>query len=80
MAQNTVCLWFDNDAAEAARFYCETFPGSTLGAVQFAPSDFPSGKAGDPLLIEFTVLGILCRAQRWPRVQAQRGILLSSLN
>ena len=60
MAQNTVCLWFDNDAAEAARFYCETLPGSTLGAVQFAPSDFPSGKAGDPLLIEFTVLGIPC--------------------
>lgn len=60
MPANTVCLWFDNDAEEAARFYCETFPDSTIGAVQFAPSDFPSGKEGDPLLVEFTVCGVHC--------------------
>ena len=60
MSANTVCLWFDKDAEEAARFYSETFPDSTLGAVQYAPSDFPSGKEGDPSLVEFTVLGIAC--------------------
>ena len=60
MAKNTICLWYDKDAEEAARFYSKTFPESTIGAVHHAPSDFPSGKKGDPLLVEFTVLGIPC--------------------
>ena len=60
MAKNTICLWYDKDAEEAARFYSKTFPDSTMGSVLHAPSDFPSGKKGDPLLVEFTVFGIPC--------------------
>jgi predicted 3-demethylubiquinone-9 3-methyltransferase (glyoxalase superfamily) len=60
MAKNTICLWYDKNAEEAARFYAKTFPDSTVGAVHFAPGDFPSGKMGDPLVVEFTVLGIPC--------------------
>jgi 2-polyprenyl-6-hydroxyphenyl methylase/3-demethylubiquinone-9 3-methyltransferase len=59
-ARNTVCLWFDNDAEGAARFYAETFPDSSVGAVMRAPGDYPSGKKGDVLTVEFTVLGIPC--------------------
>jgi predicted 3-demethylubiquinone-9 3-methyltransferase (glyoxalase superfamily) len=58
--KNTICLWFDKDAHEAARFYAATFPGSKVTAVQKAPSDFPGGKKGDELTVEFTVLGIPC--------------------
>ena len=60
MAKSTICLWYDKDAEQAARFYSKTFPDSTMGAVHHAPSDFPGGKTGDPLLVEFTVLGIPC--------------------
>ena len=60
MATNTICLWFDKDAEAAARFYAKTFPDSSVKGVQKAPSDFPGGKKGDPLLVEFTVLGIPC--------------------
>src|SRR2546427_7011977 len=59
-AKNTICLWYDGDAEEAARFYARTFPDSTVGAVHRAPSDFPSGKAGDVLTVEFTVCGVPC--------------------
>jgi predicted 3-demethylubiquinone-9 3-methyltransferase (glyoxalase superfamily) len=59
-AKNTVCLWFDKDAEDAARFYAATFPDSAVTATFKAPSDFPSGKAGDVLTVEFTVLGIPC--------------------
>lgn len=59
-AKNTICLWYDGDAEEAARFYANTFPDSSVGAVQRAPSDFPSGKQGDVLTVEFTVMGIPC--------------------
>ena len=59
-AKNTVCLWYDRDAEAAARFYAETFPESTMGAVHRAPADYPSGKAGDVLTVEFTVAGIPC--------------------
>ncbi|WP_437192067.1 VOC family protein [Planctomicrobium sp. SH527] len=55
-----ICLWYDGDAEEAARFYAETFPDSSLDAVHLAPADFPSGKKGDVLTVEFTVLGIPC--------------------
>lgn len=59
-APNTVCLWYDRDAEEAARFYAATFPDSSVGEVFRAPSDYPSGKKGDVLTIHFTVLGIPC--------------------
>src|SRR6516225_1127036 len=60
MAKNTICLWYDKDAEAAARFYAETFPESTVGAVHRAPADYPSGKAGDALVVEFTIAGIPC--------------------
>ena len=60
MAKNTICLWYDKDAEAAARFYAETFPDSAVGAVHRAPSDYPSGKAGDVLTVEFTVAGVPC--------------------
>jgi predicted 3-demethylubiquinone-9 3-methyltransferase (glyoxalase superfamily) len=56
----TICLWYDKNAEEAARFYAKTFPNSLVGAVQRAPSDFPAGKAGDVLTVYFTVLGVPC--------------------
>ncbi|WP_290637351.1 VOC family protein [Aquisalimonas sp.] len=59
-AKNTVCLWYDHGAEEAARFYADTFPDSDVGAVLHAPGDYPSGKAGDALTVEFTVMGIPC--------------------
>ena len=60
IAKNTICLWFDKDAEAAARFYAKTFPDSSVNAVHRAPSDYPSGKAGDVLTVEFTVAGIAC--------------------
>ena len=59
-AKNTICLWYDKDAEAAARFYAETFPNSAVGAVHRAPSDYPSGKKGDVLTVEFTVFGVPC--------------------
>jgi predicted 3-demethylubiquinone-9 3-methyltransferase (glyoxalase superfamily) len=58
--KNTICLWYEKDAEAAARFYAATFPESEVKAVHRAPSDFPSGKAGDVLTVEFTVCGIPC--------------------
>ena len=58
--RNTICLWYDGTALEAATFYARTFPDSQVTAVHHAPGDFPSGKQGDPLTVEFTVLGIPC--------------------
>jgi hypothetical protein len=75
--KNTICLWFNKDAQEAAHFYAETFPDSKVTAVHNAPSDYPGGKKGDVLTVEFTVLGhSLSRSQRRPDVQTQRGLLL----
>lgn len=59
-AKNTVCLWYDRDAEDAARFYAQTFPDSAVTGVRRAPGDFPSGKKGDVLIVNFTVLGIPC--------------------
>lgn len=59
-AKNTICLWYDNDAQGAAQFYADTFPDSSVGAVHRAPADNPSGKQGDVLTVEFTVMGIPC--------------------
>jgi len=58
--KNTICLWYDSAALEAATFYAATFPDSTVGRVTHAPGDFPSGKEGDVLTVEFTVFGIPC--------------------
>lgn len=60
IAKNTICLWYDKDAEAAARFYAQTFPDSAVKEVFRAPTDFPSGKAGDALTVTFTVLGIPC--------------------
>jgi len=59
-AKNTICLWYDRDAEEAARFYAQTFPDSAVHAVYRAPGDFPSGEKGDVLTVWFSVLGIPC--------------------
>lgn len=59
-AKNTICLWFDGDAEEAARFYAKTFPNSAVYAVHHAPGDYPDGKKGNVLTVEFTVMGIPC--------------------
>ncbi len=58
--KNTICLWYDKDAETAASFYAATFPDSKVGTVHRAPADFPGGKAGDALTVEFTVCGIPC--------------------
>jgi predicted 3-demethylubiquinone-9 3-methyltransferase (glyoxalase superfamily) len=60
MQKNTICLWYNKDAEAAARFYARTFPNSEVGAMHLAPSDFPSGKKGDVLTVEFTVCGLPC--------------------
>jgi len=58
--RNTICLWFDGAAEDAARVYAATFPDSSVGAIWHAPGDFPSGKEGDVLTVRFTVMGIPC--------------------
>ena len=60
IAKNTICLWYERDALDAATFYAATFPDSRVGAVHRAPSDYPDGKEGDVLTVEFTVAGIPC--------------------
>lgn len=59
-AKNTVCIWYDRDAEEAARFYASLFPDSSVNAVHRAPGDYHSGKEGDVLTVDFTVMGIPC--------------------
>jgi len=59
-AKNTICLWYDNDAEEAANFYARVFPDSRVIAVHLAPADYPSGKQGDVITVEFSVMGIPC--------------------
>lgn len=60
LAKNTVCLWYNGDAEEAAQFYAQVFPNTFINAIHFAPGDFPSGKEGDVLTVEFSVMGISC--------------------
>lgn len=60
IAKNTICLWYEQDAEEAARFYAEVFPDSFVNAVHRAPGDYPAGKQGNVLTVEFTVMGIPC--------------------
>ncbi|MDY0748945.1 VOC family protein [Paucibacter sp. R3-3] len=59
-SKNTICLWFDGTALEAAEFYARTFPDSKVGAVHYAPGDYPDGKQGNVLTVDFTVAGIPC--------------------
>ncbi len=58
--KNTICLWYNGDALEAANFYAQTFPNSEVKAVHLAPGDYPAGKQGDVLTVDFTVLGTPC--------------------
>lgn len=60
MNKNTICLWYNGDAEAAARFYAETFPDTKVGKINYAPSDYPDGKKGNALVVEFTVVGIPC--------------------
>ncbi|UPA23593.1 VOC family protein [Shinella oryzae] len=60
MAKNTICIWYDKDAEAAARFYAQTFPDSSVGAVTRAPGDYPSGKEGEVIVVAFTVAGVEC--------------------
>jgi 2-polyprenyl-6-hydroxyphenyl methylase/3-demethylubiquinone-9 3-methyltransferase len=59
-SKNTVCLWFNGDALEAAQFYAATFPDSAVTAIHRAPGDYPAGKQGDVITVEFTLMGIPC--------------------
>ena len=60
LSKNTIFVWYDKDAEAAARFYAATFPDSTVGDIVRAPSDYPSGKKGDVLMVQFTVAGVPC--------------------
>ena len=60
MSKNTICLWYNKDAEEAARFYADTFPDSKVGAITRAPGDYPDGQEGDVLVVAFTVAGVAC--------------------
>ena len=60
VSKNTICLWFNGDALDAANFYAQTFPDSAVSAVHHAPGDYPDGKQGDVLTVEFTVAGVAC--------------------
>ena len=60
VAKNTICLWYDGAARDAAQFYARTFPDSAVTAVHRAPGDYPAGRLGDVLTVEFTVAGIPC--------------------
>lgn len=59
-SKNTICLWYDGTALEAAQFYAASFPDTTVDAVHLAPGDYPAGKQGDVITVEFTVMGIPC--------------------
>lgn len=60
MTENVICLWYDNDAEEAAKFYAQTFPNSHVKAIHHAPGDYPCGTKGQVLTVEFTVVGVSC--------------------
>jgi len=60
ISKNTICLWYAGEALDAAQFYAQTFPDSAVNAVHRAPGDYPAGKQGDVLTVEFTLMGIPC--------------------
>jgi len=74
VSKNRICLWYDGTALDAATFYAATFPDSAVGAVHGAPGDYPDGRQGDPLVVEFTVMGIPCLGlnggPRFPHTEA----------
>lgn len=74
VSKNRICLWYDGTALEAATFYARTFPDSAVHAVHGAPGDYPDGREGDPLVVEFTVMGIPCLGlnggPRFPHTEA----------
>ncbi len=59
-SKNIICLWYDGDAEEAAKFYASTFPNSSVGSIMRAPGDYPDGQQGNVLTVEFTVMGTPC--------------------
>lgn len=59
-AKNTICIWYDRGAEEAAKFYAKTFPDTSVGQLHLAPGDSPSGSKGEVLTVEFVVMGIPC--------------------
>ena len=67
-SKNTICIWYESGALDAATFYAETFPDSAVGAVMHAPGDYPDGKQGNILTVEFTVAGKIGRASCRERV------------
>ncbi len=78
MARNSICLWYNGTAEAAARFYAETFPNSVVTGVHLAPGDYPDGKQGGVLVVEFTVLGIPCIGLNGgPAFETQRGFFVS---
>ncbi len=60
IAKNTICIWYEKEAEEAAKFYAETFPDSSVDAVHRAPGDYPAGQEGDVITVQFTVMGVAC--------------------
>ena len=60
MAKSVICLWYNGAAEEAARFYARTFPNSSVTAVHYSPGDYPDGKQGQVLTVEFSVVGVPC--------------------
>ncbi len=76
-AKNTVCLWYDDDAEEAANFYAKTFPDSSVGQVDRAPADYPAGKEGDPIEARASGVGnnaciARARALKSPNAKSRR--------
>jgi predicted 3-demethylubiquinone-9 3-methyltransferase (glyoxalase superfamily) len=59
-SKNTICIWYERDALDAAHFYAATFPDSAVGTILHAPGDYPDGKQDDVLTVEFSVAGIPC--------------------
>ncbi len=79
IAKNTICIWYDTEAEEAAQFYAKTFPNSSVGAVHRAPADNPSNQEGAVLTVEFNVMGVACSGSEWwIEIQTQRSVFISS--
>ena len=70
VSKNTVCLWYNGTALEAAQFYAATFPDSRVDAVHHAPGDYPAGKEGDVLTVEFTLMGIFSNSSRLSKTKS----------
>ena len=80
MPGNTICIWYDNDAEGAARFYSKVFPDSSISAVRRAPGDFSAGKEGGVLTVEFTVVGVACLGLNGGPAGSQRCMTATTLS